>query len=295
MRDKNSYPVWTACITPMNENKTVDFESFEKLLKRQAAAGNALLVLASTGEALSFNDEEKKQVLDFALNLNLNVPVMAGVGGIHLETQVQWVEYLNTLELNAYLLVVPLYTKPGVNGQYEWFKTLLDTANKPCMLYNVPGRTAAKLEPETIKMLNYHKNFWAVKESSGSNENFAEYVKAAPEKHLLSGDDPMLPSFAKLGAKGVVSVAANVWPDATNLYARQCLEGTFKDNEVWDKATKSLFIASNPIPAKALMSELGLVKTPSLRPPLSEKDLGDISLLLESNESIENWLQQQKA
>lgn len=290
-KDINAYKVWTALITPMNDDGSVDWESLEKILRQQETAGNALTMLGSTGEALNIDEEEKKKILELALGLKLSAPIMVGVGGIHLKTQVEWIKYLNTLDVDCYLLVVPLYAKPGVKGQYGWFKTLMDVAEKPCMLYNIPGRTAKNLELETLSMLKDHPNFWGIKEASGSEEDFAEYIKTAPKAQMLSGDDPMLPAFAKLGAKGVVSVASNVWPEATSEYAEQCVNGTFKDNSIWESACEALFCASNPVPVKALMHDLGTIKSAKLRLPLSDKDMPGVEIVREADKAIKAWFQ----
>lgn len=285
----SEYQVWTAIISPMNSDGSVDYESFEGLLREQDACGNAITILGSTGEALNIDRSEREDILKFALGLNLNVPLMVGVGGTNLRDQTEWVEYLNGLDLDAYLLVVPLYAKPGVHGQYGWFKKLLDTAKKPCMLYNIPGRTAKNLEIETVKMLVGHPNFWAIKESSGSEEEFSKYHSTAQGVKMISGDDIMLPAFSKLGAEGVVSVASNVWPNATKLYARQCLEGTFNSPDLWKKAIDALFISSNPIPAKAILHKLGKIKSPELRLPLSSKDMTELDNLIDLNNQIKRW------
>ncbi len=293
MRDINNYLVWTAIITPMNQDGSIDYESFEKVLHAQESAGNAITILGSTGEALNLDEAERKEIASFAVGLRLNVPLMVGVGGINLHSQIDWIEYLNTLNVNCYLLVVPLYAKPGINGQYGWFKALMDTSKKPCILYNVPSRTAKKLEFETVKKLSNHSRFWAIKEASASEEDFVKFSGAVPNVRMMSGDDPMLPSLAKLGAKGVVSVAGNAWPEATQEFARQCINGTFKDYDLWAKATSALFCASNPVPVKALLHDLGRIKTPELRLPLSSKDMADIEIVREANNSVEDWLVRQ--
>ena len=179
MKDINQTPLWTAVITPLKEDGKIDFDSLKKLLKAQEAAGNGVLTLGSTGEALNLDKSETEEILDFTLDQNLSVPIMCGVGGINLGETTKWVEYLNTKNLDAYLMVSPLYAKPGDEGQYEWFKTLMDTSNKPVMLYNVPGRTGLPLSLNAVERLNTHENFWAIKEASGSPEKFKEYVKAS--------------------------------------------------------------------------------------------------------------------
>ncbi len=293
MKDLSTYQVWTAVVTPMNADGSVDYDSLKAVLQEQADAGNAITILGSTGEALNIDDSERKQILDFAIDLKLGVPLMVGVGGINLNTQLAWIDYLNDLEVDNYLLVVPLYAKPGVNGQYGWFKALLDRAQKPCTLYNIPGRTAAKLELPALKRLADHPNAWGIKEASGSEAEFAEYGKVAPKAVMLSGDDPLLPAFAKLGAKGVISVASNAWPVATHEVAKQCIDGTFKDEELWSKATSALFCASNPVPVKALMHDQGKIKTSVLRLPLSSEDMPDMAIVREANASVEAWLAKQ--
>lgn len=285
----NEYQVWTAIITPMNDDGSIDYESFEKLLREQDATGNAITILGSTGESLNTDHSERKEILEFVSGLNLNVPLMAGVGGANLRAQTEWVEHLNQLDLDAYLLVVPLYAKPGVHGQYGWFKKLLDSAGKPCMLYNVPGRTAKNLEIETVKMLAGHPNFWAIKEASGSEKEFSKYHSAAPDAKMMSGDDLMLPAFSKLGAEGVVSVASNVWPNAAKIYARQCLAGAFDSEELWKNAIEALFAASNPVPVKAILHKLGKIKSPELRLPLSSKDMVGLDNLIDLNNQIKRW------
>jgi 4-hydroxy-tetrahydrodipicolinate synthase len=277
----------------MNDDGSVDYEGLEKVLKSQEASGNAITILGSTGEALNLDEDEKKKILDFAFQLKLSVPLMIGVGGTNLNTQLAWVKYLNTLDADCYLLVVPLYAKPGVHGQYGWFKALLEAADKPCMLYNVPGRTAKDLELQTVKMLAGQENFWAIKEASGSEDDFAAFVQAVPNVRMMSGDDPMLPAFSKLGAKGVVSVAANVWPEATRLYAEQCAAGTFNDEAIWNDATKALFCASNPVPIKALMHNKGIIKSAQVRLPLSADDMPDIGIVRRADDIIEKWLFEQ--
>lgn len=286
----NNYPLWTAVITPMKENGSVDYESYGKLLKEQEAAGNGVLTLGSTGEALNIDESERREILKFTLSQNLNVPIMVGVGGINLKETMEWVSYLNTLPIHAILLVTPLYAKPGDEGQYEWFKSLLDLTKVPAMLYNVPSRTGKPMSVKAVARLKDHPNFWAIKEASGSVEEFKKYREAAPQIRIYSGDDAMTPKFAPLGGVGLVSVASNVWPEATNKYVRQCLDGSLKDEQMWADCANSLFEASNPIPAKVLLAKLGRISAPNLRAPLTHKELPDCSAQVSANNKINTWL-----
>jgi len=191
----NSFHLWTAIITPLLENRKVDYDCFKKLLKKQEAANNAIVVLGSTGEGLNLNLEEKKEILTFACNQQLNVPLMAGVGGINLENTVKWLKFCEGLAIDAYLLVTPLYAKPGAKGQEHWFKTLMDNVSKPCCLYNIPGRSACSLSLKALENLKNHKNFWSVKEASGSIAEFQKFKEVLGDKLLFSGDDGMLLVF----------------------------------------------------------------------------------------------------
>jgi 4-hydroxy-tetrahydrodipicolinate synthase len=292
----NDYPLWTAIVTPMNPDSTVDFESFEKILKEQDKAGVAVVILGSTGEALNLNKDECKKILEFGLNLNLSVPVMTGIGGFNQKETLEYVSYLNSLSgLDAYLVVTPLYAKPGEHGQTQWFKAILDLATRPCMLYNVPGRTGVKMNFSAIKNLANHKNFWAIKEASGSVEDFKKYGEANPQARLYSGDDGMVPDFTPHHCVGLVSVASNAWPVETKAYVVKTLQGKLSKEEtkLWSESCETLFIAANPVPVKNLMHVQGKIKTNVLRAPLHHLDLADNTRVLKANEDVKNWFKNQ--
>jgi 4-hydroxy-tetrahydrodipicolinate synthase len=289
----NSTNLWTALITPFNDNLSVDFESLKTLIKQQNDAKNGLLILGSTGEALNIDLSMKKEILEFAIKHNKDSPLMVGVGGHELTQTKEWVSYLEGLTIDCYLMVTPLYAKPGVRGQYHWFKELMDMSSKPIILYNVPSRTGKELEHETVKMLTSHKNFWGIKEASGSVSEFVKYRADAPKAKIFSGDDALMEDFARVGGNGLISVAANTWPKETNLYVEQCLNNTLKEKDLWVKASSSLFIASNPIPAKRLLQEKKIIKTNKLLPPLSHEDLNDITEIIHAHENITSWYQAQ--
>jgi 4-hydroxy-tetrahydrodipicolinate synthase len=294
------FPLWTAIVTPFHKNGELDLESFKRLLKTQAEANVAVLLLGSTGESLALNLSEKKQVIATALEekriQHYQIPYMVGVGGISLPEQKEWVEYLNTLALDAYLLVTPLYAKPGRVGQREWFSALMDTANKPCMLYNVPSRTGIKMNFDAVKDLSHHKNFWAIKEASGSVEDFKKYLSAAPQVQVFSGDDGLTFDFCQVGGIGLVSVAANVWPKETLSYVKLCLKGKSSASAVkdWPRFSDALFIASNPVPVKALLKEKKIIDNDFLRAPLSIADLPSRAPLIETDQEVLAWFKQNK-
>jgi 4-hydroxy-tetrahydrodipicolinate synthase len=295
MKNINEFPLWTAIVTPMNADSNVDYPSFEKILREQEAAKVAVVILGSTGEALNLNKDECKKILEFGLNLNLSIPVMTGIGGFNQKETLEYVTYLNSLSgLDAYLVVTPLYAKPGEHGQTQWFKAIMDLATRPCMLYNVPGRTGVKMNFESIKSLKDHTNFWAIKEASGSVEDFKRYGEAAPKARLYSGDDGMVPDFKPHYCVGLVSVASNAWPVETRAYVEKTLNGnlTSTEAELWKKSCDTLFIAANPVPVKNLMHVQGKIKTNILRAPLHHLDLADNTPVLEADRKIKTWFKE---
>lgn len=285
----NDYSLWTAVVTPLLDNGTLDLESLTKITQDQDAAGNGLLILGSTGEALNLNLQTRKQIIEHVVKMKPKSPIMVGVGGNLLDEQKEWIQYLEGLNVHAYLLVTPHYAKPGPVGQYEWFGALMDTATRPCMLYNVPGRTAVAMSTEAVKRLNTHKNFWAIKEASGSVEKFKEYLAAAGGKKVFCGDDGLMPEFAQAGSAGLVSVASNAWPKETHLYVEQCLKKTFNAKDLWTSAANSLFVVSNPVPVKYLMHEQGVIKTARMMAPLSHEDMTSTEVVLKADQDVKRW------
>lgn len=282
--------LWTALITPMNSDGSVNFQDLEKLVKRQDEAGNGILLIGSTGEGLALTDSEKYDIVKFVSELSLDAPIMVGVGGFNFDSQKKWIESCNSLNVDAFLLVAPLYSKPGPEGQIEWFTGLMNTAEKPCMLYNIPSRSGVKIPISVLKKLEGHKQLWAVKEASGSIDDFQAYREACPDIPLYSGDDGLMPFFSRVGCRGLVSVASNVWPEATHLYTQKCIDGeTDTLFPVWSEAVRALFSASNPIPAKILMQKKGDIETDTLRLPLTTHEMSDVSALQSADEKIIDW------
>ena len=286
-----NYKLWTAIVTPLTQTSAIDYRTLNSIVHDQEEAGNGLLILGSTAEALNLPIDEKKKIVEHVIAMNPKTPIMVGVGGHQLEETLEWINFLETKNINAYLMVTPLYAKPGPIGQYNWFKTLMDAVSKPVMLYNVPGRSAVAMSTEAVEKLSTHKNFWAIKEASGSVEKFKGYLKAANGKPVYCGDDALMPDFALAGAAGLVSVASNAWPKETNLYVTQCLNKTFDDKHLWTEASNSLFVASNPVPVKRLMFENGKIQTPFMVAPLTHEDFVDASPVLIANEQVKNWFQ----
>lgn len=291
----NNIKLWTALITPMHNDGSIHFEDLEIVARLQEEAGNGILLIGSTGEGLALDNDEKKEVVDFVSGLKLNVPLMVGVGGFNLKAQKDWINYCNGLAVDAFLLVTPLYAKPGIVGQIQWFNALMDVSEKPCMIYNIPSRTGVKMYVDVLKEIKKHEKFWSVKEASGSITDYKEFRTSCPEVPLFSGDDLLTPSFAEFGCAGLVSVASNVWPMETNLYTENCLSGdTGTLLSSWKAPIEALFNAPNPIPAKVLLKEKGVISTSTLRAPLTANEVKSVEALLNADREIMNWYKSNK-
>jgi 4-hydroxy-tetrahydrodipicolinate synthase len=281
--------LYTAIVTPLEKGK-VHFTSLEKLLRIQESAGNGVVLLGSTGEGMAFDEQTKKEIVRFARGLRLNIPLLAGVPGHQLSAALDWVGWCREEGIDGFLSVMPYYSKPGLKGQVQWFRSILDAAQKPVMVYNVPGRTAAKLNPKVLTELKGHGSLWAVKESSGSVLDFQDYANANTELEFYCGDDGLMPFFAAAGAIGLVSVASNVWPKATRRIVELSLQGKARPVlSLWREATDSLFCASNPVPTKALLHMMGQIPSSELLPPLHAEDLPKQNDLVRLSEKIANW------
>lgn len=286
----NKHVVWTAVVTPLLADGKVDYTSLEGLLKKQADAGNGIVLLGSTAEALNLSSNDKNDIVRFATKLNLKTSMILGIGGHQLDDQVNWMKFGEEHPFDGYLLVTPLYAKPGPVGQTKWFESLMNTSTRPCMLYNVPGRSAVAMAPEVLKNLAGHKNLWSLKEASGSIEKYSQFRQAAPTLTIYSGDDALLPFFVPMGCAGVVSVAANVWPAETRRYAELALAQKFdKVFPLWEKASNSMFLASNPLPVKALLHHKGWIKTATMQAPLHHDDFKQVGVVAEMDQQVQKW------
>lgn len=294
-KEKSSIPtsplVWTALVTPLFDDGEVDYASLEQLAQQQDAARNGILLLGSTGEGLALTAQEQFAIVQYVCAMPLQVPIMVAVGGFNLSEQLVWIEKCNQLPIHSYLLASPLYAKPGPVGQTLWFKSLLDASTFPCMLYNVPSRSGVEIAISTIEALQNHPNCWSLKEASGDLNKFLAFKEHCPNIDIYSGEDAMMPYLAGANVKGLVSVCANVWPEATQQYVAMSLtyqhEGLFP---LWHRAISALFQVSNPIPVKVLMAELQIISSAKLRLPLCHEEISVKHGLHDIHQQIQQWL-----
>ncbi|MGV6853401.1 MAG: 4-hydroxy-tetrahydrodipicolinate synthase [bacterium] len=288
-----NHTLYTALATPLLENGELDISSYKNLLGAQAQAGNGVVLLGSTGEGANLNRATREQVLEVATQAYPELDIIVGIGGIQLEETLSWLDYCETLPVSGYLMVTPVYAKPGTHGQIGWFKTLMDHVNKPCMLYNVPSRTSVEITTEAIRALINHPNFWAVKEASGNPERFSAWAQEFPSIQWYSGDDLLIFEHSKMGATGLVSVASNIWPQETANLVQLLMQGHTPPItiDIWKKASLSLFIASNPVPTKCFLAHNGSIQFNTMQLPLSPLDCPDIQAIIDSDLEIRKCIE----
>lgn len=262
----------TALITPF-KNGEVDYDAFAALVDRQVAAGIDVLVpLGTTGETPCLEDEERIKVLQIAKEHSNGLPIVVGGGTNSLQHTIRSMQMLEPYGVDAFLIVVPYYNKPTQEGQYQYFKAVAESTEKPIVLYNVPGRTGVNMTAETTLRLAQIDNIVAIKEASGNKEQIMEILKKAPEGfQVLSGNDDDTLWMMENGGAGIISVASNVAPKMLADFVDAIREGdkekAHKMNEDLTPLFNNCFVESNPIPAKAAMNAMGLIEN-ELRLPL---------------------------
>jgi 4-hydroxy-tetrahydrodipicolinate synthase len=296
MTDLTKTKLWTAIVTPFDSTGNFDLASLENLLREQEKAKNGVVLFGSTGEGLAISTPEKIEILSFVESLNLNNPLMIGVGGFQIQEQIDWMTKCQSYScVDSFLLPVPLYAKPGVKGQIEWFRSLLDVSKYPCMLYNIPSRAGVQFHYETYQALAEHRNFWSLKEASGDLARFRTYKKLNGSIELYSGEDSLIAQFSPYGLNGLVSVMSNVWPIETHAYVNQVLQGdTSAAYPLWQEAADLTMSAPNPIPAKCILKHLGRIQSDFLRPPLSTQDFTITETVDRVCKNINQWFENNK-
>lgn len=273
----------TALVTPFVDGE-VDWQAFRNLVRRQVEAGVDFLVpLGSTAETPCLTDAEKVKILEIAREESNGLPIVAGAGSNSLTATVRNMRLLDGHGADAYLIVVPFYNKPTQEGLYQYFKAIAEETDRQVILYNVPGRTGTNMKTETTLRLAEIPNITAVKEASGNLAQIIDIKRQAPEGFaVLSGnDDQTLPLMA-CGADGVISVASNVAPEQMKALTRAVAASDLKEairlNNSLMPLYHACFVESNPIPAKAALSLMGLCSD-EMRLPLLPATGGTRTLL----------------
>ncbi len=267
--------VGTALITPFNDDLSIDFESLKMCIDFQIKNGvDALILLATTGEAPTIEVSEFEKVVSYALKIiGGRVPVIVGTGTNNPNKVLKLNKIAEDLGVDGLLIVNPYYNKSTQDGLVEYFRFITNKTTLPIILYNVPSRTGMNVLPETIiKIHNFCSNVVGVKEASGNISQIAKLIAIKPPSlSIFSGnDDQTLPIMA-LGGCGVISVISNIFPYEFRELTHLILDGKVKEAQVINNKlinmANLLFVETNPIPVKYAVYRLGLCKN-YLRLPL---------------------------
>lgn len=266
-----------ALITPFNHDGEVDYLSLKKLVDYHIEAGtDAIVSVGTTGESSTLTIEEHVKVVEKTVEFSDGrIPVIAGTGANATHESVTFSRLLNNTGIAGYLSVTPYYNKPTQEGLFQHYKAISQETDIPIILYNVPGRTAVDLRPETVARLSELKNIVALKDATGDLSRVALHRELCGNDFvLLSGDDATGLEFVKLGGQGVISVTNNVAAADMAKMMHLALEGKFDEAEVINQRLmplhKGLFVESSPIPVKWAAHKLGLIAEGDLRLPLTE-------------------------
>ena len=221
-----------AIVTPFHKSGAIDFESFGKIIEHIIRGGvEFVVVLGTTGESPTLSRQEKKALVEFAVDkVNKRIPVVVGIGGNCTSEVVLAIHSMPMKGVDGILSVCPYYNKPTQEGIYLHFKTIAEASPVPVILYTVPGRTSSNIAAETtLRLAADCPNIVGIKEASGNFDQIFHVLKNRPKDFLvLSGDDALTLPLLSAGADGVISVVANAYPDVFSDMVRNGLKGDFK-------------------------------------------------------------------
>ena len=264
-----------ALITPMGENGEVDYEALHRLVELHIEQGtNAIVAVGTTGESATLDEQEHCDVIARVVEMAAGrVPVIAGTGANSTTEAISLTRCAKEAGADACLLVTPYYNKPTQEGLYRHHKAVAEAVDIPQILYNVPGRTACDMLPETVGRLAKIDNIIGIKEATGDLERLVRIRElCGSEFAVYSGDDATGCEMMLHGGDGVISVTANVAPNLMKQMCEAALSGNRETAVSLDERLsglhRALFVESNPIPVKWAMAELGFCR-PGIRLPLT--------------------------
>jgi 4-hydroxy-tetrahydrodipicolinate synthase len=258
----------TALVTPFSQDGAVDENALRNLVAWQVESGiDFLIPCGTTGETPTLTHDEWLRVIDVTIEVVAGrVPIVAGATSNSTQEAVAKAKEVAARPgVNAILTASPYYNKPTQEGQYRHFRAIAEAVDKPIILYNVPGRTSANLEPATLARLTEVANIAGVKEASGNMTQIAEVLNSVPESFLvLSGDDVMTLPVIALGGVGVISVASNEIPREMAEMTRASLNNDWNTARTIHRKYLPLmlanFIESSPLPVKAVLAMMGKIE-----------------------------------
>ncbi|MGB0455742.1 MAG: 4-hydroxy-tetrahydrodipicolinate synthase [Flavobacteriaceae bacterium] len=255
-----------ALVTPFKSDLSIDHEALTKVVEFNIENGTDYLVISgTTGESVTITKEEKKAIIQTIIKANAGrLPLVIGIGG---NNTAAVIEELKTTDLSpfvAVLSVAPYYSKPTQEGLYQHFKAVAEASSKPIILYNVPGRTAKNMEPETsLRLARDCESIVAIKEAGNNPEQYKILLKNKPEDFLvISGDDDLVCDVVLQGGSGVISVIGQALPELFSTMIHKGLEGDRLTSKALEKKAMPLinliFEENNPAGIKAVLQQLGL-------------------------------------
>jgi 4-hydroxy-tetrahydrodipicolinate synthase len=254
-----------ALVTPRREDGSVDYDALRRLIDWHVAEGTDCIgVVGTTGESPTVSVEEHCEIIRVAVDhAKGRVPIMAGAGGNSTREAIELAKYAKKVGADCTLSVVPYYNKPSQEGIYQHFKSIAEAVDIPMVLYNVPGRTVADMQVDTVLRLAQIPGIVGIKEATGQIDRAGWLIKQAPKGFAIySGDDSTAVALMLLGGQGNVSVTANVAPKLMHEMCMAAIEGRVREATAIHLKLlplhKNLFCESSPAPTKWAMKQLGL-------------------------------------
>lgn len=264
-----------AIVTPMHADGAVDWDGLRRLVDWHVEQGtHALVAVGTTGESATLGFEEHDKVIREIVKAAAGrLPVIAGTGANATDEAIRLTRGAKADGADACLLVTPYYNKPTQEGLFQHFKAIAEAVDIPQILYNVPGRTACDMLPETVERLSHLPNIVGIKEATGKLDRISDLVRrCGPDFMVFSGDDATACEAILLGARGDISVTANVAPKQMAAMCEAALGGRADEARRLNKALEplhhDLFLESNPIPVKWALERMGRIGS-GIRLPLT--------------------------
>ncbi len=264
-----------ALITPMLDDKTIDYVALDKLIELHIECGtDGIVVCGTTGESATLSTQEQRQLIQHCVKVIAGrVPLIAGTYATATMCAIENTRAAMQDGVDACLIMTPAYIKPTQEGLYQHYKTIAEACAIPQILYNVPSRTACNIEPATVERLSAISNIIGIKDATADMARAQEIISRCGDSlNLYSGEDATALPLMMLGGKGVISVTANVAPRLMRQMCAATLTGDYARaqmlNEKLALLHKQLFVQANPIPVKWCLFEMGFVQN-SIRLPLT--------------------------
>ena len=264
--------VFPALVTPFRDGQ-VDEKAFERLVERQIAGGvHGLVPVGTTGETSTLSHEEHRRVVELCVQIAKGrVPVIAGAGSNSTAEAIGFMEHAKAVGADAALVVTPYYNRPSQEGLYRHYAAINDAVALPVLVYNVPGRTSVDISNETLERLSKLPHIVGIKDATGDLTRASlQRLVCGEDWVMLSGDDPTTLGYLAHGGHGVISVTANVAPEACSAFYEAWAAGDWAGALAWQdrlvRLHKALFSDASPAPTKFALAHLGLCDEESRLP-----------------------------